>query len=1532
MSFNHNYPLPQSSSSSAPHYSLSPEQIKELMDLQMQRDFLEKHAKFIAKETNTLLPSIIDTSLEDGRRTPEENYQRHKHFLKNQIQAYRHYVQSSQYTPSYTQIVLLRKVGSEEAGISTNLGRHFAQLQRIPVASIPFVELSFNGGLCFYWKNREEAIQFQNALSAHQIPTIATIEQLPGYQNQYHEYKTAQTMAVKVPHRYIEALLSVAQYHPYSYEKVINDLYQGKMDRTQAILAEVEQGRTVATAKQESFVAVTQVDRLPLTQEKDLIAIEIGSCKPATVEKDTPHLVLVLDDSGSMDGEKIEALNKALRTLIHSLDDNVLVSIQTLNLPTIAQRKPAKELKEYLPVIPAPGSTPLLEAIAGSAAHFRAHPLDLVIPQAEFNRTTMVVLTDGQPNGGSGDTVNKLVTSMRESSGLAPFKHIRTRNDFPSINLSFGSEAVPCTQLPIVLGFSVGTDGDTQFMQDLAQRFSTPQGFIRTGQDIDEDMGQAVCLVQQMQGRHEKAFVGVSYTGIDGRHQASGLTMRNLFYGFSRRVFFTVPRNSPITTALIHDVNVAVGSCPFSYTQNSLLISEYVRNEFEDIKSHYAKESLKSKDPNYIPGFDEAKVIEELGIEYQKISAPSSGRRGIVPKADQIVIKKQADYENDHRAWLAQDAKLKQLEQRRENARAVFKSQNANKTPLQKLQQDSAYQIDVLMSYLPREYSALRAEMELYKSVELLNSNPQYTRSGHVSVTDDAARKAVAESSQGRHIGASMNSISFVVSKDITPILSAIECANMDSLKIVLSKAPALINAVDHKTGGTALHAVLFYMREAREQSNSIRVKQLEAIAYYLINHPEINFCQQDVRGSTAAHNAAWWGFPDILMAIIGKTKERGQLEPLLRVRNHQHVGGTTVGENLVDNVRLNLMLQDSQKQLLLRALTVNTAVCNQHTEPYWNTPLMNLLYELSIISSPEAKIQKRRAILEYIEHNKTDFRFHEASFHGNTALHFAFWNQEYTIGLAILNAAKAQGSNALQNVLAARNTVGANAYGGGEVPHMNLMAKMHLLEKEETLGAVFELFGFVNALGIQFDIGSGKKQSIPEILNQGDPIKGSIQILKSILAMNIMPAQMNEPIQKWILQLEALECFMKTQTFIATHLDDKGKAELGRLYTVYQKQIEGYCAFNFLIQAPLVQLRQDCAQLKAMQLPEALRALVAELEQITMTMHPNSMQAACEKILNWQRSNPINPNSLSSTSALHAQLTRTLIHLSQALHDQKQAHVAAVPGYVPSTKHLPPPPPLPQLSPSQSSCSSNSSFGSGYSQSSSSNLSLPQQNARFFSSGGIPVSQPPVPSYLPLSSQPPVPSRPPLTSQPPVPSQPRVPSQPPVPSHLPLSSQPPLPSRPPLPSQPRVPSYAPPLSQQPSAPSHVSSPLPIVPPQSQCGSSSLFGPSAMSPNHVDLAAQNQGVLSRFFTNNGVSVQVFLGTDEDGHNNYYVWSNDPEIVKRLPDLLMSYSIHSQSNPGSSKRACPPAQHCNAWHIILTDNDAAKLSQPPRPGY
>ena len=1308
------YGLGGISSASQSDNSAEIAQYENLMRLQIQRDFLKHHAHIIAKKTNTIPPELKDdNSLAEGR-PPMESRALRETFLEKEIEDYRRYIKSqSNHNPLYTQAVLLAKIGSDEAGISRNLGQHFAQLfvksgEAIASHHLPFVQLMLEEGLCFYWQSKEQADHFQKILGEHGIPGFLAAERLPP-PHQHASYQTPNTTVVKIPHRYIEALLALAQYHPYYYEKVIRDLYKDKTDRATAILTEAQRESATVTPVQDPAVKVEQITRLSLDDKNDLIAIEVGTRAPATTAVQIPHLVLVLDDSGSMKGDKIAALSKALKTLIDSLDDDTLVSIQPLNMSTIAHRRPAKELKGKSWHIPTPGLTPLLETMAASALHFREHPLDLVIPQAEFNRTTMVVLTDGQPNGRSADTVEKLVRGMQESTGVGRSDAVAAR-DGVWIPMSFGSPSVVCSQLPVVLGFSIGADGDTQFMQDMAKRFATPQGFIRTEpQYIDEDMEQAVRLVGQMQGRYEKAFVGVTYTA-NGQIKGDGRQMPNLFYGFARCEFFTVPKDSPVQAALIHETSVSAGlPCASFAIQNSALMMEYVRSEFENLKQHYDRQSpiLQGEIAPFY--FDEEKVIIELGIERiskkikQNVITRVGGFREV--EIETHVIKEQIDYGMDAAAWSQQKLKLEQLRQRREAEEAAFRQKNAM-TPLQQLKNSSIERMDVLISYLPEGCDSLKREMELYKKTILLPSSEQsFAPSGYASVTSSSSRICVAQFSQKRCIGHSTQDVSVVLSRELTPVLEAIGNADIETLKKALEKNPDLVNAVD-EVGGTPLHSVLYHLRNAVAQKDMMRAAKLQAIVDYLIAHPEINLCQQNKNGSTAAHNAAWNGQTDILKAIIAKATERNQLDALVQVRNKQHVGGTVLGETLMDNVRLSRAIDDSTKQAILRSLTLKTAACNAHTEPHWNTPLMNMLYELKVIDSqpePQKKNEKRQAILDYIEANQHNLRFHEANFNGNTALHFALWGQEYAIALAILNGAHAQGTKALQDVLVARNTVG----GAGEVPHMNLVAQMHLLAKEEILTSVSEVLSYLAAWEVCFDLPNSVKAKVSTLFDKDDPIGSSIKILQLFVKTVKEPALVVY-LQRLITQLEAIDCLMKTQTFIATHLDDSAKVELGHLYTVYQKQIEGYCALNFLVQSPLIQLNGDVQQLRATQgLPTELSQLIGKIDSILSKMDPQTIQQALQLITAWRQRNPLNPQ----TSSRHNFLTRVSIHLSHArAYHQKSAHAASSNmGFFPSNQN-------PVFSSSSSSSISATPQGSIPASFSSSSISAAHQ-------GSIPAS-----------------------------------------------------------------------------------------------------------------------------------------------------------------------------------------------------------------
>lgn len=1261
-----------------PGYTMTTEQINHLMLLQMRRDFLKRHALHISNMTQTTFNLVVDQSLDNPTsRTEEQNVQLHLEFLKKEIKTFEAYLTATNDArfQHYLKGVLLPKVGKDSDGISTNLSRHFAQLQAASVADIesarPFVQLTAADGLCFYWKTPGQAQCFSDVLLAHGFQIQVGSEKLPAAYlpagvASLPDYQSNQTSVVKVLHRQVEQLLALAQYNIDQADKTIEDLYLGKMDRT-AVLLEEANHVTDLSSNASSDVGVTNAERISLSDKEDLIAVSIGARAPKMHVQTKPHIVLIIDDSGSMSGDKMVATNRALNTLIQSLPDDTLVSMQTLNTQTLACRMPAKELKKQMITIPASGGTPLLETIVASAAFFRPHPLDLVIPKEEFDRTTLVVLTDGQPNGGVGDTISKLMTSMREGVGvgrLVGYQQllVTPSTGFPAVDISFGSKDNPCRQDPVVLGFCIGHDADTQFMQDLSRRFATPQGFIRTDKNLDADMSEAMTMIANIQGRHDKAIVGLTYTE-EGRSKAQQKVMTNLFYGRERIEFFRVPKGAPVSVTLIHGNEITKG-LPCKASDNGNALRLFIREQFERSKMEYESKALQLKQNSTNPVIDDATKalwIEELKIEMKEIVVTS--RRGFAAP----IAKDKADYTVDAE-WIVQSEKLAEFAKREELAlQSARQAVSQVDTLFADLRKSIKEQITQLMSLLPKGSELLAQEMDLF----INNMQVPTTIAGYQAVTSMDGRKAVAAFSQLRQIGAALpqDSVFLAIGQDaeaVKVLREKIQQNQFDEALKMIQASPNLLSFVDDTTG-TVLH---FTLHELLTKVSEALKSFFNAVCALV----QTDVCRQDAKGNTIAHKAAWWGMKDQVLMIMKQANERGQLQRLLQIRNTTHVGGTSFGETVLDNVRMSPNLSEDDKKEILQALRPSiqcdtfeaclSADCNAHVLPSWNTPLMMAVGFLNS-AAPEDKDWMEQEIITYIANNRSSIQLDEANFNGNTALHFAFWNGQYRIASAILGAANSQGKDKLDALLASRNRqgethlqAGATAvHSGGEVPHMNLVAQLGQLNIAHVFAVTAGIIEYFVEHHPIITNDSGYDIALSGILNADDPMGSSMRALSLIMQLDGLPQEIREGYQSLLNQLQVITCWAENYAFMQDHLTPTAKTELGHLYTVYEKELEGYCAFNFLQQAPLNQLNDKLAMVRRIRvLPAGMDGLADTLEEVVLNMNLEYVDATQKWIEAWLRSNPLQTHTMfGQDSSFHELLKGTSSLLSQLAHYQQK-------------------------------------------------------------------------------------------------------------------------------------------------------------------------------------------------------------------------------------------------------------------------------------
>lgn len=163
-------------------------------------------------------------------------------------------------------------------------------------------------------------------------------------------------------------------------------------------------------------------------------------------------VVLVLDTSGSMQGEKIDQAKRALKYVLGqlNLDDRFnIVTFSTAVVPYASSLQPASaraDAEQFVGQIAAGGSTDINRALLEGLA------------DVDPNRPTIVIfLTDGLPTAGEVDT-QKILDNVKQAAG----QNVR------------------------LFSFGVGDDVNTLLLDSLAEDHRGVSAYVRPGEKIDE--------------------------------------------------------------------------------------------------------------------------------------------------------------------------------------------------------------------------------------------------------------------------------------------------------------------------------------------------------------------------------------------------------------------------------------------------------------------------------------------------------------------------------------------------------------------------------------------------------------------------------------------------------------------------------------------------------------------------------------------------------------------------------------------------------------------------------------------------------------------------------------------------------------------------------------------------------------------------------------------------------------------------------------------------------------------------------------
>lgn len=184
-----------------------------------------------------------------------------------------------------------------------------------------------------------------------------------------------------------------------------------------------------------------------------LIAPQIETAAEAVVEKD---VVLVLDTSGSMDGEKLSQAQAALTAILDRLNPGDRFNVVRFSTdvtsfaPEIQSLAAADEAQTFVQTLRAEGSTDINLALLESLNFF---------PRGSDRPAVLIFLTDGLPTSGTTDP-NIILNNVRQAAA----NNVR------------------------LFTFGVGDDVDTLLLDELARDLRGSSSYVRPGERVDEQV------------------------------------------------------------------------------------------------------------------------------------------------------------------------------------------------------------------------------------------------------------------------------------------------------------------------------------------------------------------------------------------------------------------------------------------------------------------------------------------------------------------------------------------------------------------------------------------------------------------------------------------------------------------------------------------------------------------------------------------------------------------------------------------------------------------------------------------------------------------------------------------------------------------------------------------------------------------------------------------------------------------------------------------------------------------------------------
>lgn len=319
------------------------------------------------------------------------------------------------------------------------------------------------------------------------------------------------------------------------------------------------------------------LETMALDLQKQIELIDIPTITDMNAINNMGHVIILLDDSGSMGGNKMTAANKSCINLIEELPNNTCITLIPFNKAPLFNACPKAKLpgdwKNNILSVQATGGTPMVSTIVKAAASLSSR---CFTPIETLKKATFILLTDGA--GDNSETAEEILEAVR--TGL--FK----KQDVSQCNHALGTPELPNHAAFPIIPIGIGTGYTKEVIDGLS---SFAGGFhIRDDANMESDLIEMTNSVKQTFGYK----IGPVYAGLycpDTKKILITIDVDIMLPTSSRCIYKRLPNNQNTNNLeVIICVESELGSTQLIKSNNDNLLVDYFGSQLDSLFEEFA--------------------------------------------------------------------------------------------------------------------------------------------------------------------------------------------------------------------------------------------------------------------------------------------------------------------------------------------------------------------------------------------------------------------------------------------------------------------------------------------------------------------------------------------------------------------------------------------------------------------------------------------------------------------------------------------------------------------------------------------------------------------------------------------------------------------------------------------------------------------------------------------------------------------------------------------------------------------------------